>query len=238
MNPARRKFPPSFYRDVFRLLRRDHTPVVKVAPSQIAPDAGDGVFVSMPQSKSLTPLCLYPGIYTPGLPHRAADEEIVYMANDLLPPSGISNEDNAYILNLSELGGYMDGLALGGHSKNRLDENPVACAHMINHSSQLANAKIEPFYWEDVFREGGEERCDTGHLYGKPNEMRNDNSPWYFDGLENKLYRFRDSDTQVSLCCGVAVFATQPLQAGQELLLDYKLNHPLPSWAESWYEMY
>jgi hypothetical protein len=244
MSLTTRKLQAPFYREIKKLLRKDHIPKVTVARSKIAKDAGDGVFATRTVPVS-TPLCLYPGIYTPGLPLRVSRDvdDVVYLANELLPPSGISNEDNAYILNVTEICGYIDGLALEekftlecGEPQTRvLDENPSACAHKINHSSRFVNTKIKPFYWTDVFEEADED--DKQNIFHIPNSIRSDGAPWYFDGVENRLHHFSSNDTDrcVSLC-GVAMVATKNLSDGDELLMNYKLKLPVPPWACDWYD--
>jgi hypothetical protein len=244
MNPTTRKLQAYFYREIRKLLRKDHIPKIAVASSKIAKDAGDGVFVARAVPVS-TPLCLYPGIYTPGLPlHVTRDvDDVVYLANELLPPSGIPYDDNAYILNVTEIGGYIDGLALEnkftlerGEPKTRvLDENPSACAHKINHSSRFVNTDIVPFYWTDVFE--GADDDDMQNSFHIPNSIRSDGAPWYFDGVDNKLHHFisNDIDRCVSLC-GVVVVSTENLATGDELLLNYKLKLPVPPWACDWYD--
>jgi hypothetical protein len=245
MNRTTRKLPASFYREIGQLIRKNHIPKTKLARSNIAKDAGDGVFVTMDVPIS-TPLCLYPGIYTPGLPlHVSRDvDDVVYLANELLPPSGISIEDNAYILNVTEIGGYIDGQALeeeflleSSEPRTRvLDENPSACAHKINHSSRFVNTDITPFYWTDVLEESDNNNV-WQNVFRLPNSIRSDGSPWYFDGFENRLHHFMSSYTDrcVSLC-GVAVVSIENIAAGDELLLNYKLRSPLPRWACDWYD--
>lgn len=74
-------------------------------------------------------MCLYPGIYSPGIPiHAVGCAE--YLANQY----GSDIEENAYIMNLT-CGGYIDGRALDSqYDKEALDSNPSACGHMINHA--------------------------------------------------------------------------------------------------------
>jgi hypothetical protein len=304
-----RKLSKSFYQQIRYLLQKDHLPRIQIRKSQVADDAGYGVFYYVSSSTvpsktatttsiqettiddivSLTPLCLYPGIYTPGLPLTATGhgdiDDVQYLANQFPPPSGIPYETNAYILNITEVGGYIDGLALNitqqstllhnesivdRHEQQdsilirRLDENPSACGHKINHSSIDANTTIVPFLWKDVFLNGTSTTIDIDddnnpHIiyddsdkddkyFSLPNTMRNDNSPWYYDGNEYKMYRFttNDSDdtttTRTSVksvpLCGAAVVVRNGsiLQNNQELLLDYSLKTPLPVWAKDWYQ--
>lgn len=215
------------FQKILHLLNKSHKPSVKVATSTIS-GGGDGVFVAEKDVDPALPLCLYPGVYTPGLPlHVVSDDAAsVYLANKTLPPSGIMFEHNAYIFNLSQLGGYIDGEAL--HHRSPI--NPSACAHKINHNARGANARVVPFYWSHVLRE---KEVHKGEFYDIPNALRNDNSPWYFDG--ERVYCFNNSDTEHQPLCGAVVFTTQPLEAGSELLLDYALKLPLPPWAREWH---
>jgi len=109
-----------------------------------------------------------------------------YLAN-VSPPSASSStfgnnanrmEDNAYILNLNDKGGYIDGCALtsqyncnnnNNHQHHgdcgvnddegsaleldelaALDKNPSACGHLINHHATKWNVEVFPFAWYDV----------------------------------------------------------------------------------------
>ena len=55
-------------------------------------------------------MCLYPGIYTPGIPAGYLSHEVEYLGNKS-PPSNYGRDitDNAYIMNLNSCGGYIDG---------------------------------------------------------------------------------------------------------------------------------
>ena len=252
-----KKLSRTFYREIRNLLKKHHSPRVSVARSGITSnaDAGEGVFVvSRRTIEPDIPMCLYPGIFTPGLPPIAiADDSIVYLGNEM-PPSGVNNDENAYILNLSELGGYLDGLALlasepptisAANSEveptltRRLDVNPSACGHKVNHSSRRANVMFVPFFWKDVFPKDATQRQDPQHedewLASLPNTMRNDNSPWYFDGHTNELCHFRANDIGPQLLCGAALCSLRTMEPGEEAFLDYGLKLPYPPWAREWY---
>lgn len=260
MKPGSSILPRRFYQEILNLLQKNRRPRVRVTNSPIS-GAGEGVFaavntdtaaVAMDQQQHLLPLCLYPGVYTPGLPPFAIgsggdDSTTVYLANDFPPPSGVPNDENAYILNLSPLGGYADGMALeiddeAATASRCLDDNPSACGHKINHSSRDANITLVPFYWKDVFAaacKNNEEEKDGEPLFELPNVLRTDSSPWYFDGTTNQVCYFTDChDTQHLLVGAAACPIAAPLEPGQELFLNYSLkrNPEYPSWARDWYE--
>lgn len=245
------RLPRSFYHEILSLIEKQHIPRVRIGTSTIR-GADQGVFAKQNIPVSV-PFCLYPGVYTPGLPSFAiADDSIIYLANEeTLPPSGIPFDENAYILNMPQVGGYLDGLALSGentaisqqrsnsNSRRRLDENPSACAHKINHSFSSVNARIVPFFWDGVLKELCKENetaeVDTD-CYALPNVIRNDGSPWYLDGSTNKVWFFNNDSQACCRLCGAAVCATRMLQPGDEVFLDYSLKSPLPLWATNWYE--
>ena len=89
------------------LLKRNHEPIVEVCNSSIS-GAGNGVFSRQCINDTPRVMCLYPGIYTPGMPLHATK----YLANQV-PPSfhrgGPGMHENAYIMNLQSCGGYIDG---------------------------------------------------------------------------------------------------------------------------------
>ena len=209
-------------------------------------------------------MCLYPGIYTPGLPIHtlgattaaASSCTFVYLANKS-PPSkyGTDINDNAYIMNLNlSCGGYIDGCALdsqirrGGEKNNDvLDSNPSACGHLINHHSVGNNVEVHSFAWDDILLD--DERYDAtttrraDEHFTIPNELRADGSPWYYDATIDKLVSFPTSSEGGSqkkipppLLCGAALVLTKPVSRGDELLLDYGLSEPYPPWAKGWYK--
>lgn len=131
---------------------------------------GRGVFSKQSISTEDLPMvmCLYPGIYTPGLPIHmlgaASSCSAVYLANKS-PPSnyGTDINDNAYIMNLS-CGGYIDGYALNCQRREVtnnyvLNSNPSACGHLINHHSVRNNVEVHSFVWDDILLD--DERYDT-----------------------------------------------------------------------------
>jgi len=227
----------SLLSDVRYLLHRHHAPLVEVRPSYI-PNAGMGVFVTRPIEKGRV-ICLYPGIYTPGLPmHAAESEDSVFVG-----ASDGDMESNAYILNMTIPGGYMDGRALVGEEGRHLDDNPSACGHLVNHSSSASNVEMVSFSWRKV---QDEMDCNDKNVIPLPNELRADGSPWYLDGFTGEIVPFPspvddrregDSNTDVEpLLCGAAFCSQQDLEQGTEILLDYQLKGPpYPKWAEDWY---
>lgn len=233
---------PSLLNDVRYLIHRRHAPLVEVRPSFLPNNAGNGIFVKRPIEKGRV-VCLYPGIYTPGLPKYAAESEDSVYLGDSSSPSGRLIEENEYLLNLNALGGYIDGAALVGIDRTslnerRLDDNPSACGNLINHSSSESNVEMLPFYWGEV-----EEQMDrlSRDVMPFPNQLRSDGSTWYLDGLTEKVVSFPSlqddcRDVDPPLLCGAAFCSLKDLDVGTELLLDYKLKGPYPAWAEEWYE--
>ena len=235
------------------LLRQEHQPRVQVLPSQIL-GAGSGVYATQPLLPGQV-ACLYPGVFTPPLPPSittttaAVDAaECMYLAGQS-PPSGVLPEQNAYILNLKDVGGYLDGLA--EVSKDCSDDssqpstsktlsppqhdNPSACGHMVNHNSNSrANVRVVSFFWKDVFQLMPVQSIEE--CYSLPNRMRNDKYPWYYDPRDGKVVYGNDTtyrnDEKV---CGAAMIVQKPIGIGYELFLDYGLLQPYPSWAKDWY---
>lgn len=244
----------SFRKQVCHLLQKTHTPRVAVRRSQV-PGAGKGVFyVGHRDEDSNLPkvLCLYPGIYTPPLPlvstgimgSQEDNNELMdaYLAKHM-PPSQVPLEENAYILNLETVGGYLDGCALHSVGKSsRLDASPSACGHLVNHyrsTGDKPNVKVISFRWNDVL---GQEFDDEMTISDLPNDMRCDGSPWYFDIItQDVVYfpRWEEEQTRVlhPLVAGAAIVSINDrLRDGQELFLDYQLrSDDLPKWAIDWY---
>jgi len=154
-------------------------------------------------------------------------------------PSKVLPEENAYILNLKDVpaGGYIDALALENEGTQRLDANPSACAHLVNHSKDDANTEVVSFVWADVIPLGNSSNMEN-QSHSIPNVLRSDEAPRYVDGNEMFYY---ESDEEVSLTninnCGAVFCAKFDIPAGQELLLDYDLRPPLPPWAANWYKV-
>lgn len=205
-----------------------------------------------------TVMCLYPGIYTPGIPSGYLSHEVEYLANKS-PPSNYGSDitNNAYIMNLNSFGGYIDGCALKSQYNDTnnalLDSNPSACGHLVNHDTLKNNVKILSFAWDEVLKERSRhddaeialENTKENAYYSIPNERRADGTPWYYDSTMNKLVSFTKSNQSQKHClyhpmenklvCGAALILTKSVCKGEELLLDYGLNKPYPAWAKDWY---
>ena len=137
-------------------------------------------------------MCLYPGIYTPGIPSGYLSHEVEYLANKS-PPSNYGSDitNNAYIMNLNSCGGYIDGCALKSQYNDTinalLDSNPSTCGHLVNHDTSMNNVEILSFDWDEVLKEGscyddaetalGNNKGDE--YYSIPNERRAGGTPWY-----------------------------------------------------------
>ena len=233
-----------------------HPPMIQVRPSSIT-GAGSGVFASQPIPMD-TLVTLYPGIYTPPLPAFTAgtdDEYLYYYLADRTTPSGLAPEVNPYILNLTAVGGgYLDGLITTGDTATARTTtttvepttDPTAmpcCGHLINHDSSKPNINVVSFVWNDVLQlesnDDDENRWNTELI---PNRRRSDGSPWYYDGREERVVHFASQPPSSTLrtphegiVCGAAMVSIKDIETHQELLLDYGLHPPYPSWARDWY---
>ena len=94
------------------------------------------------------PVCLYAGIYTPGMPSAltsdASDMGHQYYG-DMMLPSQVPKDENAYVMNLQNVatGGYLGGMCLEAQdAERRLDINPSACGHLINHDASRVNEEF------------------------------------------------------------------------------------------------
>jgi hypothetical protein len=144
-------------------------------------------------------------VYDPDNPNG---DDVEFLGHNITP-SGISIEQNAYILNIQTPdGGYIDGMALdmidGQHvsireytlshtsfhaqRKTRFDTNPSCCGHLINHSKIYQNVQIYPFLWTDVLipiQNNVGYNINKKIVYHKkdisslPNTMRQDGAPRY-----------------------------------------------------------
>jgi len=223
---------------------------------------------------SLFPIQILTGT---GLPPTTAaantrDDEAVVFLGGWSTPSGIEPDTNAYILNLktktttaattttttasiSLNGGYLDGLALEACDRRRLDANPSAVAHLVNHSTTNDNVEVVAFDWSSVLPMKNDDNDDTKkdntrrkgvvgvggedeYYYGLPNVARFDGAPRYMDGSEVVHYQ-KKVEVEHSDCqnvCGAVFCASVDIEAGEELFLDYGLVPPIPSWAVDFYD--
>mmetsp|Transcript_31064 Transcript_31064/g.62662 ORF Transcript_31064/g.62662 Transcript_31064/m.62662 type:complete len:200 (-) Transcript_31064:59-658(-) len=190
-------------------------------------------------------LCASTLEYTPDVPPYGTQ----YLANQV-PPSfqlgkGHSMHENAYIMNLQSCGGYIDGWSIKSqYDGERLDANHSACGHLINHHARRQNTVVYSFSWNEVLEHNNQmignnmiRGVDEDH-FPLPNEMRSDGSPWYYDEIEGEIKCFPTRDEPpppTNQLCGAALILTSPVSKGDELLLDYCLQEPLPKWAKDWY---
>jgi hypothetical protein len=172
-------------------------------------------------------------------------------------PSGVSTDQNAYILNIhSPGGGYIDGMALTicknqsiqiGEAKQEsksptttkrcLDDNPSCCAHLINHSKNLCNVHIISFSWSDVLSSISNADYKES-FFDLPNVSRLDGSPRYILNSDIVYYMKKckgSTASNLDSVCGAVACATRSIEQNNELFLDYGLQVPLPSWAVHWY---
>ena len=196
-------------------------------------------------------MCLYPGIYTPGLPLACCADDAEYLANQSPPSNAGSSsiDNNAYIMNVTLMGGYIDGCALKSQYNNKdsnmLDMNPSACGHLINHDSVRKNVDVVTFAWDQLITKRRDNdvtpnyNLDDESYYQIPNELRADATPWYYDTSLDEIISFPSREhtpLSHSLLCGAAIVLTTPISRGEELLLDYGLKKPYPNWAAEWYQ--
>jgi hypothetical protein len=166
-------------------------------------------------------------------------------------PSGVHPQQNAYLLNLKDVGGYLDGLATVSHPGSQktktssppppAEDNPSACGHMVNHNpGRHANVKVVSFFWKNVLDCDNELPRMTEQSmkdrYSLPNQMRSDKFPWYYDPIDDKVVYGNDvSCGNEENVCGAAMIVQKPIPIGDELYLDYELQQPYPDWAKDWY---
>jgi hypothetical protein len=207
-------------KEIVDLLRRSTKPKINVETSKVMQGAGKGVFARQFIAEK-SAVCLYPGVYTPGLPLALSDA--VYLGRESLP-SQVDPSENDKIVNLQgTTGGYIDGHEL---VTNNLTQNPLACAHLVNHSRIVNNVEIKSFWWHNVM----DRHIDPTYFYLLPNRRRSDGCPWF--SHNNEIVTF---DCEETPCAGAVFAATRDIEVGEEILLDYGLKDPLPSWAQEWY---
>jgi hypothetical protein len=116
----------------------------------------------------------------------------------------------------------------------RLDENPSACGHFMNHSPK-PNTTLYPFAWSEVYPNYHAGADDT--MYDLPNVARTDGAPRYifYQGSEMIFYDVDESQFKVKDVCGAIICANTDIDVGQEVFRDYGLEAPYPPWADNWY---
>ena len=153
-----------------------------------------GVFSQKKVSSNELPMvmCLYPGIYTRGIPIHAM-QTAEYLANRS-PPSnyGLDIGENAYIMNLNNCGGYIDGCALESQygEYDALDINPSACGHLVNHDAARSNVEVISFAWDELVGNDETMMSTKEDHFALPNELRANGFPWYYDTALDKLVSF------------------------------------------------
>lgn len=236
-------------KDTIHLLnKRDRfsiPPRVRVKSSSIQ-NAGQGVFATTDLEK-FSPLCLYPGVYTPPLPFpyiggEDSTDEYVYLANESI------QDDNEYVLNLNDIGGYIDANNHEYRGADDLEYNHGAVGHLVNHGKgEQANVDVLSFHWNQLLNKDVMDQIKSDSLHNIPNTMRNDGTAWFLDSRTGEINYFHESNgTKVkmeSICynntipiAGAVLYASKKIKEGQELFLNYKLKPPYPSWARDWIE--
>jgi hypothetical protein len=122
--------------------------------------------------------------------------------------------------------------------QRRLDENPAACGHFMNHSPR-PNSTLYTFAWEDVYPEyrPGTWNDESKDTYDLPNVARADGAARYiiYIGSDMIFYPVDEMRFQVKDVCGAVMCASEDIETGKEVLRDYELQEPYPQWATSWY---
>lgn len=197
------------------------------------PNAGQGVF-STKNIEKFSPLCFYPGIYTPPLPTRNIGHEgtnaLIYLANKVV------TENNAYVINLNDVGGSIDANNLIWDPQSDRC-NPHAVGHFVNHGRQ-PNVNVISFHWNELLTRQNNFVSDPSRYHRIPNELRCDGSPWYFDTTSEEVIYLKRYEGHHEISIGGAVlYANTEIPEGSELFLDYMLQKPYPAWAREWYEI-
>lgn len=228
--------------DAKKLLQKTDKSRVRIDKSTI-PNAGNGVYTATPVKKHEA-LCFYPGEYSPPLP----DSFISGIANEHSTPVYLAKdshdfdlEENAYVMNLQDVGGYIigdvDQINSDGN-QDTIDSIEYASGHLVNHPSkqldQSANVRILSFLWDDIL----EEDIEDENLHQIPTHVRTDGSAWYLDPNEGSITHFSEKQHSVNQTklAGAVLYAEKDIETNQELFLDYQLQSPFPSWAKDWAE--
>ena len=114
------------------------------------------------------------------------------------------------ILNLSDVGGYIDGnivhnLTVSGPVEDNseqketnsnsvlmmVEDNKNAIGHLVNHPSfslgQTANIEVLSFHWNDI---ATSENISSNEYHDIPNARRSDGTAWYLDNGIGDLVHF------------------------------------------------
>ena len=156
----------------------------------------------------------------------------------------LRKEGNDYLMNLSGMGGFIDGNPIHLKHHLHLERSPYSCGNYINHppGGCKPNVSTISFKWVDVY-ESSKEFHNECMLYEfltnvVPNQFGE--GPWYVDHDDNGVVYVEDifkSDCISSLCKlkGVAFVAEVDLGSqglnDTELFLNYKLEKKYrPDW--------
>jgi hypothetical protein len=165
----------------------------------------------------------------------------VALAVTVLTPNvssnGIDKERTNYtddgVVNGDDVNQDGDKVELSRTQERRLDENPSACGHFINHSPE-PNVSVHPFVWKDIFPDY---QPGSTYTYDLPNISRTDGGIRYiiYNGSEMIFYDVDEPSFKVDGVCGAVICADTDIAAGKEIMRDYELEEPLPDWAKDWY---
>jgi hypothetical protein len=122
--------------------------------------------------------------------------------------------------------------------KRRLDENPAACGHFMNHSP-TPNSILYSFAWDDVYPQyrPGKWNDESKDTYDLPNIARADGALRYIYHIGSNMtfYPVDELQFQTKDVCGAVICASEDIEVGQEVFRDYELQEPFPQWAKDWY---
>jgi len=159
---------------------------------------------------------------------------------------------NDYLITLETTGGAIDGypfreLGLEAHAATDAASGSLlhACGHFVNHPNigESPNCDVVDFMWREALGDNHEAEISADSLLpscvnpvanglwvidAMTGERHNtDGSSSYSTGAPNSLAEV--SSPRPSLA-GLALVATRPIEPGEQLLLDYKLQPPYPPW--------
>eukprot|EP01041_Mallomonas_annulata_P003755 gene3755-7454_t len=208
---------------VHAFLMKPCTDLLTETKGSLLPGAGMGIFLNRPIPPR-TIVTLYPGIYYPPCPVWTVASPSGDPVIRLTPT--IRNE---YTINCDNIGGFIDG--------SKGSSSPYAVAHLINHPPKgcLPNVVSIDFSWTDFFR-----HCSSLHgahdseaLIAIKQHVSAINSmgegDWYVDPHTDEVVRLSPDCAPLA---GMAFLSTKNIDAGQELLYDYRYG---PGNAPEWY---
>ena len=226
-------------------IKRASPPTV-VRPSQI-PGAGAGLFSTVHRPRGGL-VSLYAGVYTPPVPPvtPGADE-----LNVVIPAPAPSEDAQvlAYIIHLSGVGGYLDGLehatearlasesrrcpgwgtaALANHPPSGVEPNVVA---VDVEWAEAGSVQSVPDPRVTYNAHNSSSTSSTNFISANQIAQQNlnplkSNTPWYIDGPTGE-HVFVPPTVPTR---GIAFLAVRAILQGEEIFFNYELSKDLPPW--------